>query len=213
MTPIILSLFVFGIMAGSVLGLPIGPNGTLCLYRSLRFGWMQGMATALGSVTAMVIHAMISFMLLTKIMGIISHNGGDNFINIISGVISIIIGVVFYLSSGSQQTTLSNTTQKAFFINYISAFAIGIVNPKNIFGFAALLIAGNLDLGNNLTSAWNAASFGSGVFLSTFVLFLILIYLSITLGEKFLRRIIPRLKYWVSAVFVLTGIIKILQII
>jgi threonine/homoserine/homoserine lactone efflux protein len=207
------SLFVFGIMAGSVLGLPLGPNGTLCLYRSLRFGWMQGMATALGSVTAMFLHAIISFMLLSKIMGIVSQNGGDNFINAISGVISIVIGVVFYLSSGFKQTALSNTAmQKAFLINYLSAFSIGIVNPKNIFGFAALLIASNLNLGNNFVSAVNAASFGSGVFLSTFLLFLILIYLSITLGEKFLSRIIPKLKYLVSAVFVLTGIIKILQV-
>jgi threonine/homoserine/homoserine lactone efflux protein len=207
------SLFVLGIMAGSVLGLPVGPNGSLCLYRSLRFGWMQGMATALGSVTAMFLHAIISFMLLSKIMGIVSQNGGDNFINAISGAISIVIGVVFYLSSSPKQTALSNTAmQKAFFINYLSAFTIGIVNPKNIFGFAALLIASNLNLSNNFASAVNAASFGSGVFLSTFLLFLILIYLSITLGEKFLSRIIPKLKYWVSAVFVLTGIIKILQI-
>lgn len=207
------SLFVFGIMAGSLLGLPVGPNGTLCLYRSIRFGWMQGMATALGSVTAMFLHSIISFMLLSSIMGIVSQNGGDNFINAISGVISIVIGVVFYLASSPKKTALSNTAiQKAFLINYLSAFTIGIVNPKNIFGFAALLMASNFNLGNNFVSAVNAASFGSGVFLSTFLLFLILIYLSITLGEKFLSRIIPKLKYLVSAVFVLTGIIKILQV-
>ncbi|HUN55605.1 MAG TPA: hypothetical protein VMU29_10660 [Smithella sp.] len=213
------SLFVFGIMAGSVLGIPVGPNGTLCLYRSLRFGWMQGMATALGSVTAMFIHAVISFMLLTSIMGVVSHNGGNNFINAVSGAISIIIGVLFYLSSSPQQAAgpkqadlSSSAVRKDFLMNYASSFTISIVNPKNIFGFAALLIASNFHLGNHFASAANAASFGSGVFLSTFFLFLILIYLSITLGEKFLSRIIPKLKYWVSGAFVLAGIIKIIQI-
>ena len=159
------SLFLFGIMAGSVLGIPIGPNGTLCLYRSLRFGWSQGMATACGSVTAMFLHAFISFMLLTRLMGIMSQKAGSDFINALSGAISVVIGIIFYLFSRPGQTTLQNTDpQKVFFINFFSAFTIGIVNPKNIFGFAALLIAGNLKLGNDISSAMNAAVFGGGVF-------------------------------------------------
>ncbi len=207
------SLFLFGIMAGSVLGIPIGPNGTLCLYRSLRFGWSQGMATASGSVTAMFLHAFISFMLLTRLMGIMSQNAGSDFINALSGAISVVIGIIFYLFSSLGQTALQNTDpQKVFFINFFSAFTIGIVNPKNIFGFAALLIAGNLKLGNDISSAMNAVVFGGGVFLSTAMLFILLIYLSIAIGEKFLSRVIPKLKYLVPAVFILTGVVKIFQV-
>lgn len=212
-TNMIQSLFFFGIMVGSVLGMPIGPNGTLCLYRSLRFGWTQGMATACGSVTAMFIHACISFMLLSRLMGIMSQKAGGDFINALSGVISIMIGIIFYFSSRPGQTALQNTDpQKAYFINFFSAFTIGIVNPKNIFGFAALLIASNLKLGKDISSAINAAVFGGGVLLSTAMLFILLIYLSIAIGEKFLSRVIPKLKYLVSAVFILTGAIKIVQV-
>ena len=212
-TDMIQSLFLFGIMAGCVLGIPIGPNGTLCLYRSLRFGWSQGMATACGSVTAMFLHAFISFMLLSRLMGMMSQNVGSDFINGLSGAISIVIGIIFYLYSRPGQTGLQNTgPQKAFFFNFFSAFTIGIVNPKNVFGFATLLIAGNLKLGNDFSSVMNAASFGSGVFLSTALLFILLIYLSIAIGEKFLSRVIPKLKYLVSAVFILTGFVKIVQV-
>jgi threonine/homoserine/homoserine lactone efflux protein len=212
-TETIQSLFLFGIMAGSVLGIPIGPNGTLCLYRSMRFGWSQGMATAWGSVTAMFLHAFISFMLLSRLMGMMSQKGGGDFINALSGVVSVVIGIIFYLSSRPGQTVLQNTApQKVFFINFISAFTIGIVNPKNIFGFATLLIAGNLKLGNDISSVMNAAVFGGGVFLSTSMLFILLIYLSIAIGEKFLSRVIPKLKYLVSAVFILTGVVKIFQV-
>jgi hypothetical protein len=58
----------------------------------------------------------------------------------------------------------------------------------------------------------NAASFGTGVFLSTTLLFIILIILSITIGDRFLNRVIPKLKYWVSAAFILTGTLKIFKI-
>jgi threonine/homoserine/homoserine lactone efflux protein len=207
------SLFLFGIMAGSVLGMPIGPNGTLCLYRSLRFGWFQGMATAWGSVTAMFLHAFISFMLLSRLMGIMSQRAGGDFINALSGAISIVIGIIFYLSSRPTGAVIQSTVpQKVFFINFFSAFTIGIVNPKNIFGFATLLIAGNLKLGSDISSAMNAAVFGGGVVASTAMLFILLIYLSITIGEKFLSRVIPKLKYLVSAVFILTGVVKIIQV-
>ena len=212
-TDVIQSLFLFGVMAGSVLGIPIGPNGTLCLYRSLRFGWPQGMATACGSVTAMFIHAFISFMLLSRLMGFMSQKAGGDFINALSGAISVAIGIIFYFSSRPGQTALQNNDlQKVFFINFFSAFTIGIVNPKNIFGFAALLIAGNLKLGKDISSAMNAVVFGGGVFLSTAMLFVLLIYLSIAIGEKFLSRVIPKLKYLVSAVFILTGVVKIFQV-
>jgi threonine/homoserine/homoserine lactone efflux protein len=207
------SLFFFDLMAGSILGVPVGPNGTLCLYRSLRFGWIQGLATALGSVTAMFLHAVVSFMLLSSIMGFLSQGNGNDLINTLSGVISIAIGVIFYFASTPKQSSIQDvTSQKIFFNNFISSFAIGIVNPKNIFGFAVLLIANNLALGNNLSSVMNAASFGTGVFLSTTLLFIILIILSITIGDRFLNRVIPKLKYWVSAAFILTGMLKIFKI-
>lgn len=207
------SLFLFGFMAGSVIGIPIGPNGTLCLYRSLRFGWTQGMATAFGSVTAMFLHAVISFMLLSGIMGFMSRSGGGDLINTSSGAVSIAIGIIFYFTSAPKPSSLQDAPpQMIFFRNFISSFAIGIVNPKNIFGFAVLLVANNLALGRDSSSILGAASFGSGVFLSTALLFIILIFLSVTVGERFLSRVIPKMKYWVSAVFILTGILKILGV-
>ncbi len=207
------SLFLFGIVAGSVLGVPVGPNGTLCLYRSIRFGWFHGMATALGSVSAMFLHAMLSFMLLSSIMGFISMGKGGNIIDTMSGAISIAIGIIFYFSPSPKESSIKETAaQTIFFRNFASSFAIGIVNPKNIFGFAALLIANNLALAGNLSNVMNAASFGTGVFLSTALLFMILIFLSITLGERFLSRFIPKLKYWVSAAFILTGFLKVFKI-
>ncbi|HVN71492.1 MAG TPA: hypothetical protein VMU10_05685 [Desulfomonilia bacterium] len=206
------SLFLFGIMAGSVLGLPIGPNGTLCLYRSLRFGWSHGMATACGSVSAMFIHAFISFMLLSKLMAVAARSAGGDSINQLSGAVSIVIGIIFLMASMRRRTAPQNAEQQGIFlVNFFSAFTIGIVNPKNIFGFAALLIAGNLKLGSEVLSFMNAVVFGGGVFLSTALLFMLLIYLSIAIGEKFLGRVIPKLKYLVPAVFILTGVLKIIQ--
>ncbi|HVN70805.1 MAG TPA: hypothetical protein VMU10_02185 [Desulfomonilia bacterium] len=59
------------------------------------------------------------------------------------------------------------------------------IDPDKLFGFATLLIAGNLKLGDNVLSVMNAAVFGSGVFLSTAIPFVLLIYLSIVIGKNF----------------------------
>lgn len=202
-------LFLYGFMAGSVLGIPIGPNGTLCLYRSLRFGWHQGMATACGSVTAMFAHAFVSFMLLAQLMEIVSLHAGSGFIDRLSGAVSVVIGIVFYLASGNRKADEEVTEQQGvFLVNFLSAFTIGIVNPKNIFGFAAMLVAGNIDLAGGEPSITRAAAFGGGVFLSTSLLFALLIFLSVTIGERFLSRVIPRLRYVVPAVFIATGVLK-----
>lgn len=208
------NLFFFGILAGATIGIPIGPNGTLCLYRSVRFGWTMGVATAFGSVAAMSIYSITSFLILSFFIEMIPHTNGGNVITGISATFSIVIGIVFLMAPKSgQEKTTERSVQKLFFLNFFSSFLISISNPKNIIGFAALLIAYSPVLGSDGFTVINAASFGFGVFLSTAFLFMLLIYLSITVGELFLKDFIPKLKYWVAAVFILSGVIAIGKII
>ena len=204
------NLFFFGILAGATIGIPIGPNGTLCLYRSVRFGWPLGVATALGSVAAMSIYSVSSFLILSFFMEMIPHTSGGNVITGISGVFSIVIGIIFLRASKPDRAKkIESSVRKMFFLNFFSSFLISIANPKNIIGFAALLMAYSPALGNDGFTVINAASFGCGVFLSTAFLFLLLIYLSTTVGELILSGVIPKLKYWVATVFILSGVVAI----
>lgn len=199
--------FFLGILAGSALGLPIGPNGSLCLYRSIRFGWRHGAATALGSVLSMTLYALVSFMILSLFGGMVT--GADSTINAINGVCSLLIGIVFVKAAPSSPSAAQDAPdRKMLFFNFSSSFLISITNPKNIIGFAALLVAYSPKAATNLFSWLNAVSFGFGVFLSTTCFFLILIALSITIGERFLKGVIPKLKYWVAVIFILSGVVS-----
>jgi threonine/homoserine/homoserine lactone efflux protein len=206
------SLFFVGILAGSMLGIPVGPNGSLCLYRSVRFGWPQGLATALGSVMATCICSAGSVLIFSLFMKLISAKSVENVFGGICGTVSIALGIVILITSKSKPAgSMKTSVNKMFLLNFSSSFLIGMTNPKNIIGFAAFLMASGPKVGNNALTLVHAASFGCGVSLSNMFMFLLLIYLSTTVGERFLQRVIPKLKYWVASVFVFSGIVTIIK--
>ncbi len=206
------SLFFIGFLAGLMLSFPIGPNGSLCLYRSVRFGWPQGLATALGSVAAMSIWAVASFVLLSLFMERILAKSVESTIGTICGTLSILVGVIFLLTSKPKQIVARATSAHTMFIfNFSSSFFIGLANTKNMAGFAAVLMSSSPMLAKDALTPMQAAAFGCGVFLSTASLCLLNIHLSITVGEKSLRRAVPKLKYWVAGVFLFVGVVAIVR--
>lgn len=131
-------IFIAGFSCGAILYIPIGPNGIMALNCIKTMGYKGVVPTAMGSILSCFIVALIgsSILIFWGLDDNISH-----FLNRISGLFLMLVGAFFFRRANVRYETIKQKHEFNFRKSFLSAFLIGVSNPKGIIGFPMLFIS------------------------------------------------------------------------
>ncbi|MDE7363875.1 MAG: LysE family transporter [Ruminococcus sp.] len=189
-----------GIIIGIICGVPVGAAGAMTIQRTMKSGVRQGLLTGLGSSVADSIFAGV---------GVFGATFVSDFFKKYSFIISI-IGGAFIIFIGFNILNKKESTYKngEGMRHFISSFTVGITNPVAIVAF--LMAFSYMNIPKDV-SIINGAAAVSGVFIGTFLWWLIIIYIAYNIKKKACEDIIIRFNKILSFVLIALGAIMIIK--
>jgi threonine/homoserine/homoserine lactone efflux protein len=151
-----IGLVIQGIIVGLILAVPVGPLSLICIQRTLSSGRLHGILSGFGITAADSVYAVIAFLGLAAISGIILSYEVP--LRIFAGLVLIVVGVriISFVPDRRQDKTGHDRYSKDFF----SMLALAMANPMTlvflmvtlpgygfVFGGTSLLSAGWFVLG------------------------------------------------------------------
>jgi len=145
-------LFIKGIVIGLVIAAPVGPIGFLCISRTLEYGTVIGLATALGAASADAVYGAVAAFGLMQVAETLSEH--DVALRVVGGLVLCLIGLRSLLlaerrqqdfaaresnASGSVLTGLQASRGVTGY--YGSSLLLTLANPATILGFLAFFAA------------------------------------------------------------------------
>lgn len=117
--------FLKGIIIGFVCGIPVGAIGTLCIRRSLAYGFRSGLMTGFGSSVADSFYAVVSIFGISLISDIITKY--QTFIDVIGGILIILMGINAIRKREDHSAVQKKKPNHA--VMFLSSLGIGLINP------------------------------------------------------------------------------------
>jgi threonine/homoserine/homoserine lactone efflux protein len=171
-------LFLKGLVIGLVIAAPVGPIGFLCISRTLEYGMVIGLATALGAASADAVYGAVAAFGLMQVAEMLSEH--DVALRLIGGLILCLIGLRSLLLAERRQQELAEREAEASRTilarlqtgrsvpgYYGSSLLLTLANPATILGFLAFFAA--VGWARNLETHSAAAIMVVGVFLGSAV--------------------------------------------
>ncbi len=128
--------FLGGILTGLSIAAPLGPNGALCIRRSLTAGRRAGFVTGLGAATA---HAIFVAMAITGLGFSTAVVGRTELLQSVAGVVLVGLGVRTLRADWATFTDSPGTPEATIHGIYLSTLVLALANPLTIAGLSALL--------------------------------------------------------------------------
>lgn len=154
------SLFIQGIIIGLTLAVPVGPISLVCIHRTVANGRFHGIVSGLGVATADSLYAMVAFLGLTAVSGLII--GNQALFRLFAGIALILVGIQVFRTVPAAAPNEADG-QGSYLQDYLSLFAIAAANPLTIIFFLTILPGfGVVAQGTTLNAA---VPFVAGVFL------------------------------------------------
>lgn len=189
-----------GIIIGIICGTPVGAAGAMTIQRTMKFGIKQGLLTGLGSSVADCIFAAVGGFGAAFVSGFFKEYGF--IISIIGGIFIIFIG--FNILNKKESTYKNGDGLRHFF----SSFTVGITNPVAIVAF--LIAFSYMDVPKD-AGLINRIIVIFGVFIGTFIWWLIIIYISYIIKKKARENVISKFNRILSFILIALGIIMIIK--
>ena len=123
-----------GIIVGFAVAAPVGPVAVVTIERTLRHGFIAGLAVGLGAAMADTVLGALAGFGVTFLTDFIADN--PDWIKLVGGIVLIALGTVLIVSR--EQTKRRPITAADLLHAFTSAFAITISNPITIFAFLAI---------------------------------------------------------------------------
>ncbi len=127
--------FLYGIIIGFVLCVPVGPVGLICMQRTLAQGRRAGFVSGLGAATADSIYCAIAELGLTFISNLIMRQSG--IIRFGGGIIICVLGLNLLRGRNSESGPVVVKTVDLPF-GYASTFMLALTNPVTILSYTWL---------------------------------------------------------------------------
>lgn len=156
-------LVIQGIIVGLILAVPVGPLSLICIQRTLSFGKLHGIFSGLGITIADSVYAVIAFLGLAAISGIILSYQVP--LRIIAGLVLIVVGarIIMFLPADRK----SSPEKESFVKDVLSMAAIAIANPMTLIFLMVTMPGYGLVFGG--TSLFSAGWFVAGFFFGSAV--------------------------------------------
>jgi threonine/homoserine/homoserine lactone efflux protein len=161
-------LIIQGIIVGLILAVPVGPLSLICIQRTLSFGKFHGIFSGLGITIADSVYAVIAFLGLAAISGIILSYQVP--LRILAGLVLIVVGarIIMFLPSDGK----GSPEKESYTKDVLSMAAIAIANPMTLIFLMITLPGYGLVFGG--TSLFSAGWFVAGFFFGSAVWWVIL---------------------------------------
>jgi len=145
-------LFIKGVVIGLVIAAPVGPIGFLCISRTLEYGTVIGLATALGAASADAVYGAVAAFGLMQVAEMLSDH--DVALRVVGGLVLCLIGLRSLVLAERRQQEFAAREAKADGSlvtgpqsrrsvpgNYGSSLLLTLANPATILGFLAFFAA------------------------------------------------------------------------
>ena len=153
------SAILIGFAIGVVVAAPIGPVNIMTIQRSMRYGFLAGLATGIGGVGGDVLFASIAAHGVTAVTQFIE--GHSLTIQLVGALLLLLFGVRIMRVHPHIEPSADSGPPGALG-GMVQAFAMTVTNPAAVFGF--LFIFGSLgDWGIAPGNYWTAWSLVAGV--------------------------------------------------
>lgn len=157
-----------GVLLGFSIAAPIGPVGTLCINRVLRFGRMAGIMGGLGTACADGIYAGLAAFGIVAVgtsLGMLSR-----WLALVGGIYLLYLA---YISLGESRGPDENdsTNERGMMSTFLATMVITLANPATILSFGAIFAGLGLA---GTTSNVAACTLVGGVFLGSLLWWVIL---------------------------------------
>jgi len=161
-----MSALLSGVAVGFAVAMPVGPIGVLCIKRSLKTGWMAGLATGLGAATADASYGLLVALGLS-FSGLLAQ---AEMLQLGGGLLLVLLGLFglrgfFFPAPKAEIAAPARGLLAAWFGTYLLTLA----NPVTILTFVGLIAA----LGS--ASASGPYMLVLGVFLGSLLWWMILV--------------------------------------
>ena len=185
------ALLFKGIGIGLSIAAPVGPIEILCIHRNLAKGHLSGLASGMGAASADGFYGSVAAFGLTYISSFLSEK--QIWLQIVGMMFLFYLGIKTYFETPKQNSNEEIISQ-SLIGDYLSTFALTIVNPMTIFSFAAIFAA--LGLTHSPENYFAASLVTIGVFSGSALWWIIL---SNGIG-MFRKKISPNTILWVNKI-------------
>ena len=150
-----------GVIVGLILAVPVGPLSLICIRRTLSEGRLHGILSGIGVTLADSVYALIAFLGLSAISGlIITH---EVFLRVFAGLVLIAVGMriaVFLPDNGQEKTG-----HESYVKDLVSMVTLALANPMTLLFLMVTLPGYGFVFGG--TSLISAGEFVAGFFLGS----------------------------------------------
>ena len=165
-------MFLVGIIIGSVLCIPIGPNGLVALSSTASSGYKGVLGTAVGASIANLIVAIITTSL---VFDFHQWEIDSGIIRDLSCIFLMAFSLYFFTQKQKQPSPQKPSSMSV--AAYIQrAFTVGICNPKSLLGFPLVIFSTIPELNANI-GLITSIKLGLGVFFSSVIWWCILYWI------------------------------------
>lgn len=205
---LIMEFLLRGTLIGFAMAIPVGPMGSLCFSRSIKYGFWAGLITGLGIAVTDAVYSS------TAVFGL---NFFSNFLikyqllfNAIGIPIIIYIGIKTYQSNinVNQKDIIS---KKNLFVDFVSAILLTLTNPMTIVSFLVVFSHFNIQKVHNNIGQSLFIIFG--VFLGSFLWWLFLSIIGNELRHRIQEKFLTRINKVAGIIIVVTAILLIFKVI
>jgi len=201
-----IEMLMLGLLAGALLGVPIGPSGALCAYRCFTYGWRSGIQTAVSTIVIGFIFSFFSVLLFITMGDAIMEQ--SSLANIVSGSVFLIIGFVILISKNKDVTDESPKPRNDFFF-FASSLFVAILNPKNYFGYTMFLISFTMIDLSEITIS-HSFFFATGNMIASIAWWVIVISILMKVTKEAGDKILVIIRTILASAFLVTGLLRLM---
>ena len=172
------TFFLKGIAIGFVMAVPVGPNGIMCIRKTLTEGRLRALIIGLGAATADLFYGCVAAFGLTFISDALDSQ--RIWIRLVGGTLLLFLGIKTFRAKPADPKSKFKIHSSGMLGSYLYTLLLTLTNPLTIFAFIAVFAA--LGLGNGL-SIFSASTLVAGVFIGSCLWFLLL-----SSGALFFRK-------------------------
>lgn len=135
-----LEMALWGVAAGLMASIPLGPIGVLCIQRTLGGGRLAGFVSGMGAATADTFFAVLALFSLGYINSFIEKY--NFWVEIVGGLIVVIFGLtIFYKRVARPSRAGDKRSGLGLVSNYLSVLFLTLPNPAYFFVFVWIFAA------------------------------------------------------------------------
>ncbi len=202
-------MLVYGIVAGLLASIPLGPIGVLCIQRTLSGARSSGFISGLGAATADTVFATLAIFALSWITGFISKY--EMWVEALGGLLVVIFGLSLFLQKPKRGSTVERRSNAGHHIaNYISVLFLTLPNPAYFFVFVAIFAAMGIGVDIDTAQKWIIIS---GVMIGASAWWFILTWVVSKFRKNFTVRKLLILNKISGGIIILLGAYAVLSVV